>query len=143
MVSSFMVSIGFLFLRKSGIMIGTHKELMLTILITTICWVITAYVGPKTDAEALRNFYRKVRPAGPGWAAFRAEYDAAGAPPEEAADNVPMALIGWVFGSIMIWSALFTVGNFLDGRMELALGLGLVFLVSAGVLIAVVRRLWK
>ena len=143
MVSSFMVSIGFLFLRKSGIMIGTHKELMLTILITTICWVITAYVGPKTDAEALRNFYRKVRPAGPGWAAFRAEYDAAGAPPEEAADNVPMALIGWVFGSVMIWAALFAVGNLLYGRMELALGLGLVFLVSAGVVIAVVRRLWR
>jgi Na+/proline symporter len=143
MVSSFMVSIGFLFLRKSGTMIGTHKELMLTILITTICWVITAYVGPKTDAEALRNFYRKVRPAGPGWAAFRAEYDAAGAPPEEAADNVPMALIGWVFGSIMIWAALFAVGNLLYGRMELALGLGLVFLVSAGVVIAVVRRLWR
>ncbi len=143
MISSFAVSIGFLFLRKSGIMIGTHKELMLTILITTICWVITAYIGPKTDKEALRNFYRKVRPAGPGWTAFRAEYDAAGAPPEEAADNVPMALIGWVFGSIMIWASLFAVGNYLYGRMELAIGLGLVFLVSAGVLIAVVRRLWR
>ncbi len=143
MVSSFVVSIGFLFLRKSGTMIGTHKELMLTILITTICWVITAYVGPKTDEEALRNFYRKVRPAGPGWTAFRAEYDAAGAPPEEAADNVPMALIGWVFGSVMIWSALFAVGNFLYGRMDLAIGLGITFLVSAGVLIAVVRRLWR
>ncbi len=143
MVSSFAVSIGFLFLRKSGTMIGTHKELMLTILITTICWVITAYVGPKTDAEALRNFYRKVRPAGPGWSSFRAEYDAAGAPPEAAADNIPMALIGWVFGSIMIWSSLFAVGNFLYGRMELAIGLGITFLVSAGVLIAVVRRLWR
>jgi Na+/proline symporter len=143
MVSSFTVSIGFLFLRKSGTMIGTHKELMLTILITTICWVITAYVGPQTDREALRNFYRKVRPAGPGWTAFRAEFDTAGGPPEEAADNVPMALIGWVFGSVMIWAALFTVGNFLYGRMDLAIGLGITFLVSAGVLIAVVRRLWR
>ncbi len=143
MVSSFMVSIGFLFLRKADIRIGTHKELMLTILITTICWIITAYVGPKTDKEALRNFYRKVRPAGPGWATFRAELDEAGGPPEDVADNVPMALIGCVSGSMMIWSALFTVGNYLYGRMELALGLGLVFLVSAGVLIAVVRRLWK
>lgn len=143
MVSSFVVSIGFLFLRKSGTSIGTHKELMLTILVTTVCWVIAAYVGPQTDREALRNFYRKVRPAGPGWSAFRAELDAAGGPPEEAADNVPMALIGWVAGSVMIWSSLFTVGNYLYGRMDYAIGLGLTFLVSAAVLISVVRRLWK
>lgn len=143
MVSSFLVSIGFLFLRKSGTNIGTHKELMLTILVTTICWLIAAYVGPKTDSEALRNFYRKVRPAGPGWKAFRTELDAAGGPPEEAADNVPMALIGWVAGSVMIWSSLFTVGNLLYGRMDYAIGLGLTFVVSGAVLISVVRRLWR
>ena len=143
MVSSFLVSIGFLFLRKSGTNIGTHKELMLTILVTTICWVIAAYVGPQTDRAALKNFYLKVRPAGPGWSAFRAELDAEGGSTEEAADNVPMALIGWVAGSVMIWSSLFTVGNFLYGRMDLVVGLGLTFLVSAAVLISVVRRLWK
>jgi Na+/proline symporter len=143
MVSSFVVSIGFLFLRKSGTAIGTHKELMLTILVTTICWVIAAYVGPKTDREALRNFYRKVRPAGPGWSAFRAELEAEGGSTEEAADNVPMALIGWVAGSVMIWSSLFMVGNYLYGRMDLVVGLGLTFVVSAAVLISVVRRLWR
>ncbi|MBA3976326.1 MAG: Na+:solute symporter [Candidatus Solibacter sp.] len=143
MVSSFLVSIGFLFLRKSGTAIGTHKELMLTILVTTICWVIAAYVGPKTDREALRNFYRKVRPPGPGWAAYRAELEAEGGSTEQSANNVPMALIGWLAGSVMIWSSLFTVGNFLYGRMDYAIGLGLTFAVSAAVLICVVRRLWK
>lgn len=143
MVSSFLVSIGFLFMRKSGIVIGTHKELMLTILITTICWLITAYVGPQTNKAALDNFYRKVRPAGPGWSSFRAELDAAGGPPEETADNIPMAMIGWISGSVMIWSSLFTVGNFLYGRMDYAIGLGLTFAVSAAVLIGVVRKLWK
>ncbi|MBE0660295.1 MAG: Na+:solute symporter [Bryobacteraceae bacterium] len=143
MVSSFVVSIGFLFLRKSGTAIGTHKELMLTILVTTICWVIAAYVGPQTDRAALKNFYLKVRPAGPGWSAFRAELEAEGGSTEEAADNVPMALIGWVSGSVMIWSSLFMVGNFLYGRMDLVVGLGITFVVSCAVLISVVRRLWR
>ena len=32
----------------------------------------TAYVGPQTDRRVLIEFYRKVRPAGPGWAPIRA-----------------------------------------------------------------------
>lgn len=143
MVSSFLVSIGFLLLRRSGTNIGTHKELMLTILVTTVCWVITAYVGPRNDHEVLRAFYRKVRPAGPGWSTFRAELEAEGGSLEETAGNVPMALIGWLSGSVMIWSSLFTVGNFLYGRMDYAIGLGLTFVVSGTILISVVRRLWK
>jgi len=54
-----------------------------------------------------------------------------------------MAMIGWISGSVFIWSSLFTVGNFLYVRMDYAIGLGLTFAVSAAVLIGVVRKLWK
>ena len=43
----------------------------------------------------------------------------------------------------MIWSALFTVGNFLYGRTNTALGLLAVFLASGLVLLYVVQRLWS
>ena len=43
----------------------------------------------------------------------------------------------------MIWSALFTVGNFLYGRMPYALALLLVFLISGTIVMRVVQRLWK
>jgi hypothetical protein len=58
-------------------------------------------------------------------------------------DNFPLALAGWFAGCTMIWSALFTVGNFLYGRTNYALALLAVFLVSAMIVIEVVRRLWK
>ncbi len=43
------------------------------IMFTTVCWVITAYVGPQTDRQVLVDFYKKVRPFGPGWRRIRIE----------------------------------------------------------------------
>ena len=58
-------------------------------------------------------------------------------------DNIPLALLGWVAGCTVIWSALFTVGNFLYGRMTYALALLAVFGVSAVIVIWLVRNLWS
>ncbi len=144
MVSSFGVSILFLVLRKNGIVIGTHQELFLTVLATTACWVATAYLGPQTDKATLVNFYRKVHPAGPGWAHIR---DMAGVAPGEVAewtraDAIPMSLLGWAAGCAVVWSGLFTVGNVLYGRWNTAMMLTAVFVVSGLVLIKVIKRLW-
>jgi hypothetical protein len=53
-----------------------------------------------------------------------------------------MALLGWVAGCSVVWSSLFTVGNFLYGRTGYAVGLLAVFLVSGGVLLYVMNKLW-
>ena len=42
----------------------------------------------------------------------------------------------------MIWSGLFTLGNFLYGRTGYALALFAIFLVSGTTLLRVTRRLW-
>src|SRR5206468_12293317 len=73
MASSFAVSIGLLGLARTGHPIAADKALLLTVAMTTICWVLTAYFGPQTDRATLIAFYRKVRPMGPGWAPVRAE----------------------------------------------------------------------
>jgi hypothetical protein len=54
-----------------------------------------------------------------------------------------MSLLGWFAGCITIWSALFTVGNFLYGRMDYFWMLLAVFVVSGAALIRVVNRLWR
>ena len=59
-----------------------------------------------------------------------------------SAEHIPLALVGWVCGCTMIWSSLFTVGNFLYGRMDLAAMLLATFVVSGAGLVAVVKRLW-
>ena len=57
-------------------------------------------------------------------------------------DNIPLAMIGWVSGSVLIWAALFTVGNFLYGRMGYAWALLAVSVLSGIVLVRVIKRLW-
>jgi hypothetical protein len=142
MVSSFGVSIVLLILNKNGFQISTHVALLITIAFTTVCWILTAYLGPQTDRKVLIEFYKKVRPFGPGWTRIREE---AGISEKEAAathENIPLALLGWVTGCTVIWSALFTVGNFLYGRMNYAFLLLGIFVVTALILLGVIRRLW-
>jgi Na+/proline symporter len=145
MVCSFLVSIVLLFLRRGGIEMGTHRELLLTIILTTIFWVITAYLGPQTDRQTLIDFYRKVHPVGPGWRRIR---KVAGISEEEAAredeaTNIPLSMLGWFAGTAVVWSGLFTVGNFLYGRLGYAAGLLAVFVLTGLLLIWVVRRVWR
>lgn len=143
MISSFGVSIVLLVLKKQfQADISTHHALLITIAVTTVCWVLTAFLGPQTEQRKLVDFYRKVRPFGPGWRRIR---EAAGITEAEAAatrENIPLALLGWTAGCAVIWSSLFSVGNFLYGRMVPAGLLLAVFVASGAVLLFVINRLW-
>jgi Na+/proline symporter len=141
MVSSFGFSLILLVLARNGVVFSTHAALLMTVAVTTVCWVLAAYLTPPTDPDVLVAFYRKVRPFGPGWAPVRAH--AGALPPDEnAAENIPMALLGWFAGCTAIWSALFAVGNFLYGRTGMAWLLTAVFAASGLVVIKIVARLW-
>lgn len=143
MISSFATSVVLLILAKNGMRFSSHEALLITIAVTTFCWVLTAFVGPQTDRQVLINFYKKVKPFGPGWNRIRLE---AGLTKDDAGatgENIPLALVGWSSGCMLIWSAMFTLGNYLYGRMSFAYLLLGVSVVSGAVLIAVVSRLWN
>jgi hypothetical protein len=119
--------------------------MLITVIFTTACWLAAAYWGPQTDPAVLVSFYRKVRPAGPGWRRVR---ELAGITDAEAAEasrdqNIPTALLGWASGCVTIWASLFTAGNFLYGRLGLAAVLLGVTVVSGWVLTRVVNQLWR
>ena len=143
MISSFGISLVLLILKTQfGMAFSTHYALLITIAVTTVCWMLTAFLGPQTDRQTLIAFYRKVRPFGPGWRCIR---EAAGISEQEAGathENIPLAMLGWSAGCAAIWASLFTVGNFLYGRTGLALLLLGVFIVSGLVLLYVINRLW-
>jgi hypothetical protein len=142
MASSFLVAVGFFVAEKQGYHLASHAKLIYAVLLTTVCWVIAAYAAPPTDEATLVNFYRKVKPFGPGWRRFQ---QAEGLAPAEAStgENIPLALLGWVTGCAAIWSSLFAVGNFLYGRTGYALLCTAVFAVSGFLLLRVVTRLWQ
>ncbi|MGL6226165.1 MAG: sodium:solute symporter family transporter [Thermoguttaceae bacterium] len=123
--------------------LNSHERLILTVAVTTVAWIIAAYFGPKTDMATLVEFYKKVKPAGWGWEPVR---KAAGLTREEVqstGDNIPIALLSWSCGCAMIWSSLFLVGNILYGRTGYAVICGVIFVVTATVVVRSVQRLWK
>jgi Na+/proline symporter len=115
--------------------------------ITTLAWLVTAFVGPVTAEATLVDFVQRVKPAGPGWTRWRA---LAGVPEAEVAreNRLGASLAGWLAGCAVIWSSLFAIGNFLyaagdPGRLTMAWVLTGVFVVSGGVLLRVTRKLWS
>jgi len=129
-----------------GIATDFATVVMLQVGLTTFAWVLMAYVGPQTDHATLLSFVRKVKPAGPGWTALRAE---AGITEEDTRDtnHTGLAFVGWVSGVLLIWSGLFALGNFLyavgdSTRAPLAWASLAVLVVSGIVLLVVIKRLW-
>src|SRR3954453_6672353 len=49
MISSFGAAIVFLILSKNGVVFAFSQQLIIGIAITTVCWIVTAFVGPQTD----------------------------------------------------------------------------------------------
>ena len=107
MISSFLMAVVFLLMNRRGANIGSDQQLLIAVAATTICWITTAYIGPQTDMRTLVNFYRKVKPFGPGWRRVRIAAGVSEAEAESWAktDNIPLALLGWVTGTVLIWSA--------------------------------------
>ncbi len=142
MISSFCISVLILVLNKNGIIISNHLALIITVMLTTICWVLTAFIAPQTDYKTLIEFYKRVRPFGPGWKRIRKEARIVN-DNIVTHENIPMSLLGWVTGSVAIWSSIFAVGNLLYGRFNYAMISLALLLVSGSILIRIVSLLWK
>ena len=138
MVSSFVVALGFAIAARNGSAIPSHVALLITVAITTLVWVTTAFVTPPTDRATLVSFYRRVRPAGPGWTSVRQESGLPASP-----DSIPHALLGWTAGCAFIYAALFGAGSALYGYTTQALVWAVVFVVSGGALVKIVPAIWS
>ncbi|MBL8979155.1 MAG: Na+:solute symporter, partial [Gemmatimonadetes bacterium] len=137
MAVSFLVTVGFVVAARNGHPLPSHVKLIATVLITTTAWVATTFLTAPTARDRLVDFYRRVRPGGPGWKPIQAE---AGVGPSP--DNLPQALLGWMLGIAFVYAALFGTGSFLYGRTPQALVWLAVFVVSGLGLLRLVPRLW-
>ena len=135
MVTSFAVATGFFIAARNGGALPSHITLLITVAVTTIVWVAVAYLGPATDRATLVNFYRLVRPAGPGWRLVQQE---AGVGPSP--DSLARSLLAWVLGCAFVYAALFGFGSFLYGHSAQALFWLVVFLVSGVWLTTILRE---
>jgi SSS family solute:Na+ symporter len=137
MAASFLVSLGLFIARKNGLEMASHVSLIWTVAITTLVWITTTLMTAPTDRAKLTEFYRLVRPAGPGWDEVRKE---SGLPPSP--DSMANSLLGWVLGCLFVYSALFGTGSYIYGRMGQALVFTVVFVVSAAGLWRLLPKIW-
>lgn len=111
MASSFVIALGLFISQKQGLNIPAHLSLVISVAVTTLIWLCVTFLTQPTDEKTLLNFYRLVRPMGRGWQVIRQKSQLPPSP-----DSLPHSLLGWVLGCVLVYTALFSVGNFLYGQ---------------------------
>jgi hypothetical protein len=127
--------------RLGGEPLPSWQILLSTVAFATASWITVTLSTAPADDSKLREFYRNVRPGGPGWAAVRRRAEQAGEPVAEAAEgwDVPIGLICAALGCIMVYSTLFATGKWIYGDFGSAIILTLLALAAT----TAVLKLWK
>ncbi|HEY4234690.1 MAG TPA: sodium:solute symporter family protein [Lacipirellulaceae bacterium] len=107
--------------------------MLVTVGVTTVAWLLVTFLTPPEPREKLIAFYRRVRPAGPGWKAIAAEAGDIGSGPSE---SLAAQFVNWVLGCVLIYATLFGIGklifkNWLEGG---------IYLTAAVVAAAIISR---
>ena len=108
--------------------------MIVTVSVTTIAWLIVTWLTPPESDSTLAAFYRRVRPQGPGWTPIAR---AIGMPPGGAA-SLARQIVNAALGCVLVYSALFGVGELL--LRSALVGLALLAL-SALTAVAIARNL--
>lgn len=135
MVVSFCVALYFQFIHPhTGLPnLTAYLRLLIGVAITSVCWIGITFLTKPSDKKTLRSFYRKVKPGGPGW---KKVVEDARQDNEIIEDpgrpwDVPTGIICMVLGCFSVYSALFATGNWIYGKISIAVVLTVVAVISS------------
>ena len=134
---SFSVALGFFVAGRMGNPFAATTVLLVTVFATTFAWIAATLLTKPESEQRLIEFYRLVRPAGPGWGSIPAK---AGVGPSP--DSISTQLSGWVLGCTFVYATLFGAGSALYGHTAQTVMWGVVWIVSGAGLLRVLSRLW-
>jgi solute:Na+ symporter, SSS family len=109
--------------------------------LTSSTWIIVTFLTLPIDEGTLREFYRKIRPGGPGWKKVVDRANAEGIVLKKEADlkwDVPTGILCMILGSVSVYSTLFAIGNLLYGEMVQTT----IFVIFAVVSTLLLYRTW-
>jgi len=98
------------------------NTLYIIVPITTIAWLLTAFLTKPTDESKLESFYRRVHPGGIGWKRISSKLT------DVVSDTgYYLLFIDWIAGIVLVYSFLFGIGkiifgNYLTGFLFLFVG---------------------
>jgi Na+/pantothenate symporter len=104
---------------------STIYKLGFMVVATGLVWVPVTLLTPAVTPERLRDFFRRVRPPGPGWRRWGGEI-------QVAPESLSRYLLPWMLGLVFIYSWVFGLGMVLLGPRGvgwLTLGVGSLSLV--------------
>jgi SSS family transporter len=109
---------------------GFAWQIIVTVGITTLVWLIATFATAPEPMEKLISFYRHVHPAGTWWRPVARE---AGIP--ERRGEIGPNIFNWLLGITLVYSTLFGIGSIIFGNWSRAVPF-IVIAVSAGVLMS-------
>ncbi len=132
MIVSFLVALYFAFVHKHYFEpVETHIELIVGVAITTLSWVMVAYLSSPTNKSVLIKFLKITKVPGRGWAKVRSQMTS-----QEAADADPTlfgfqkALFSFAVGVIAIYALLIAIGKVVLKSYTAGVGLFIVAIVA-------------
>lgn len=124
MAISFIIAVLFFINEKMEhpfIEIAGYWKLIIGVVVTTIGWVIVTLLTKPTNKETLTKFNTLI-------------FDN-----ESKFKNIGIKIIGFLVGTIGVYSFLFATGNFIYGKTTLAISLSVTTIVS----ILILRKIWR
>ena len=115
--------------------LGFAQSLLVTVAITTLVWLAATFATAPEPAAVLDTFYRRVTPAGPGWA--RVARRTGVTSPDPIAPNV----VNWLLGIVMVYAVLFGLGELLFGSAALAAVAAVVAAGAGGIVNGNLKRI--
>lgn len=88
-------------------------EIMITVALTTAAWIIVTFLTAPEKAAVLDGFFKRARPAGPGWRPVRERLGDSVKP----TDDLLFSFLDWIAGCVLIYGVLFGLGELIMGRL--------------------------
>ncbi len=129
---SFLVAIYFhsIHERIFGFTFESHYELVLSVFITTLSWILVTLLTKPTENSRLFEFYKKIKPYGIGWNKFLKNNNI-DVKNKELKESPMSDLLSMFLGIVIVYSGLFGTGYLLYGNITFSLILFSLLFISA------------
>jgi len=139
MVVSFILALLFKWGPESLTSIPSDYQLLLSVGLTTVSWVMVTLLTRPTDYKTLQRFFNNVKPYGIGWNGFKRIAKRQDLALEDSIGRFSFDLTAMFAGIFIVYGLLFSIGQFIYGNLVE----GFIFLAIALVCTIALINIWR